>query len=130
MISLTWRSRILLTVGRIEIGLYPDTESFRAADFGTGTTLATFHSDGSNPSAREVLNKFARLGAMLCAVDLSINDDISSGPDDLEVSSRASISATYSEEHFRLSGKHDGSSMLWSIGGFGTRGGQLRLKQE
>ena len=47
-------------------------------------------------SAREVLNKFARLGAMLRAVDLSINDDIiSSGPDDLEVSSRASISATY-----------------------------------
>ena len=107
MISLTWRSRILLTVGRIEIGLYLDTESFRAADFGTGTTLATFHSDGSNPSASEVLNKFARLGAMLCAVDLSINDDTSSGPDDLEVSSRASISAMYSEEHFRLSGKHD-----------------------
>ena len=71
-------------------------------------------------SAREVLNKFARLGAMLRAVDLSINDDIiSSGPDDLEVSSRASISATYSEEHFRLSGKHDGSSTLWSIGGLG-----------
>ena len=130
MILLTWCSRIDLA--RIDIGLYPDTESFRTADFGTGTTLATFrHSDSSNPSAREVLNKFARLGALLYAMDFSINDNnISSGPDDLEVSTKVSISATYSEEHFRLSGKNDGSRMLWSTGEFGTRGGQLRLKQE
>ena len=66
----------MLTVGRIEISLYLDTESFRTADFGMETTLATFHSDSSNPFAREVLNKFARLGAMLYAVDFSINDDI------------------------------------------------------
>ena len=59
---------------------------------------------------------------MLCAVDFSINDDISSGPDDLEVSSRESISVTYSEKHFRLSGKHDGSSTLWSIGVLGSLG--------
>lgn len=98
IIPLTWCSRILLTVRKFEIGLYLDTESFRAPDFGTGSTLATFQSDSSNPSAREVLNKFARLGAMLQAVDVSINDDIiSSGPEDLEVSSKVSTSATWSE---------------------------------
>ena len=35
------------------------------SDFGMGTTLASFHSIGSVPSAIEVLNNFARLGAML-----------------------------------------------------------------
>ena len=36
------------------MGLYPDTEFFRSSDFGTGTTLASFHSVGSAPLARDV----------------------------------------------------------------------------
>ena len=43
-IALLWLSRILLTMGRIDIGQYPVADSFRLSPLGTGTTRASFQS--------------------------------------------------------------------------------------
>ena len=83
-----------LTAGRIEIGRYPATDVLKLSPLGTGTTLASFQSEGKIPEASDRLNNSVRLGAILYAVDLSILGVMSSGPDDLDTSRLMSMSAT------------------------------------
>jgi hypothetical protein len=55
IISLTWRSKSLLTVGRIDIGRYPAAVTLKLSplQLGTGTALASFQSVGNIPSVRD-----------------------------------------------------------------------------
>ena len=50
------------------MGLYPDG-SVLSVPLGTGTTLATFHSEGKTPVESDMLNKTVKEGAMLLALD-------------------------------------------------------------
>ena len=128
----TWRSKTLLTVERMDIGRYPVTEFFKASLLGTGTTRASFQSVGNMPVVRNKLHNFARLGAMEVTVIFSILSAISSGPEDLEVSSLASDSVTKSMEQRSSEGKEAGSGLSnkWMTGIVEAhRTGHWRLKQ-
>ena len=91
IISLTWLSIILPTVGRIEIGRYPAIGVLNFSPLGTGTTLAGFQSDGKTPIVSDRINSLVRL---LYAVDLNILGEMQSGLDDLDTSRLMSMSAT------------------------------------
>ena len=85
---------------------------------GTGTTQASFQSVGNMPVVKDQLHNFARLGAMEVAVIFSILGAISSGPEDLEVSSLTSDSVTKSMEQRSSEGKEVGSGLSnkWMTG--------------
>ena len=125
---LTWRSKILLIVGRMDIGRYPVTEFFEASLLGIGTTRASFQSVGSIPVVKDKLKNFVRLGAMEGAVNFSILDAMPSGPEDLEPSSLTSYSVTKSMEHRRSVGKFVGSIIIVKyVKGRRGRGTQSRV---
>ena len=73
----------LVATGRTEIGLYPDV---LFPGFGTGATLATFHSLGNLPVEIDKLIRVESGKAILIAVLFNIFADIPSLPDDLVVS--------------------------------------------
>jgi hypothetical protein len=90
-------------------------------DFGMGTTLATFHSAGTQHDVIERLSRVHSDGAILEASCFSILGEISSGPGDLEHLSASSISIT---EHRSSMGQGVEGTVMSD----GTRGSTVALK--
>ena len=97
-------SRILLSIGSNEIGLYPDGV-FLLADLGTGTTLACFHNLGKFPVDIDRLKSLASEGATLLEVALSIHTHIPSGPLAFDTFKLLISSTISSDVHSKCSGQ-------------------------
>ena len=62
---------ILLTIGKMDIGRYPDVKVLEQSVLGIGTILSNFHSLGTTPLHRELLISLVRVETILYELLLS-----------------------------------------------------------